>query len=927
MLTLSSAFSARATLNDTRKIILLHLYSDDESTFLKLASTSSVFDNEQYIGSIKSVSGATQKWNILDKNNVTISTPKITLIGYQTPNGYNLSSEFASASYYGRKFEIYFTYEGLSLADSLKIFSGITDDINFQNSDIIITGKTPEFPDVYISGRKLDSETQTIGSTSYSGTVYKIEKENNGETLNVIFGQHWCAPLQPYILQDTQLPLYALGDSEYSNLFTTNNGLTTQYQHNIGRTEERVMLLNEDFYVPIHKQGWTSDSELVFQTQAQSGILEAGVNLAERGKSGGHTSSQESIFLTVPTRYELVDGESMSTENIAGTSGDFEDCINQSDNSTGFVLTVDEVVDIGVTPVIPTYAWMPLNLSLRRNLKTEGYIVIEGRRISVPLTDSNDGQAYALGKYQVFVGSCYQTTGFAWPADGPPSPFIRIMHWKESYFGVDWNTPDFDDIRALGGSDVGTFTVTFLNASSTNNYNYMARVFDKVTTSASYTNIYESNNPRVGLTGTQEIWSSGEQGTEPFLDRDTVEAGDIGAAFYFYIWNCNGFGGQKDTTIHKFFCMHAGKVELKKKDKLYTSCTGVELDSSDSLLSTPQNVNDYILRRPYEYLEAILNIKVEDASFSSDWNYANINTAWESFYSGNERDYSGFVIDNPTLLPKFMKEIVTDEHFTCYRDENNDFNFKALQKTYVTGDKVGTLDYNFATSFSMSLTPTKNVIHEITELKTDFMYDIDDNNYVMNAGWRLPNTFDYEYYKFGNTYADNIFIKELIEKKHTSFTSGNDTVSYGGKIWSCNRSNTNNTPTVSGIYWTETTGGSGNAWSNSTDYVGLDEENKSLAEWYINMWANRHSICKFITDDLSYLRFQVGDVIEFSNVPNSLLGLDIKGFNGSSTYSVSVNSQTVYASFIVTEVTKSNKQVSITAMQLHDLTAYEVERI
>ena len=72
MITLSADFQTRAGLEDTRKLLVLHLYYDD-TNFLRLASTSCVIDGEQYMGAIKSIGGSTMKWNMLTNNNVTIS--------------------------------------------------------------------------------------------------------------------------------------------------------------------------------------------------------------------------------------------------------------------------------------------------------------------------------------------------------------------------------------------------------------------------------------------------------------------------------------------------------------------------------------------------------------------------------------------------------------------------------------------------------------------------------------------------------------------------------------------------------------------------------------------------------------------------------------------------------------------------------------
>ena len=917
MLTLSAAFSARADLNDTRKIMLLHIFYDD-TNYLKLATTSTTISGIQYMGAIKSIGGATMKWDITS-GTTTISTPSVTLLDYRTPDGYNLITEFVNNSYVGNKFIIYYTYEGLSLSDSLKTFEGITDELNFNKGNIIITGKTTGFPEVNINGRKVNFEYQTIGETAV-GSTYQITKALDGQILPIPFGKHWCAPAIPYVkYKESQAKYFSILDNDYSSLLTTTNPITTsKYQYNIGKSSSQVMVLNNDFYTILTEQDWTADSIVTYTLQSESGFLQTGLKLSSPN-DGGVVKNSENIFLVCPLRYQKADdvANTLTYNNISSTDAEanIQFIFDNSEHINGWTFSTSG----GGGALVELFAKAYLDSA--HNLKGDGVHVRNGRLIAIPDSDSNDGAGYLMGRFSVSVGYVWRALGVPF-SDGQGLPLIFMMHYLDSFIGTDWDNPDyFNNDFALGAGDVGTFSDGTLNSTSSKVYNFNVRNFLKES-GYLYTDVFTSPHPVIGNQGSYYLKVTGEQGGAPMLPRETLEGGRLGAGIYINIpWQQQNGSG----TIYKIYHCTAGSVEFKSADPLYVDTYGIELTSSDSLNSTPQDAGtDYILRKNYEYVEFILNEKTTNPTFSSAWDYSTISSSWNTFFS-DSRNYSGFVITEETLLSNFMKEYLKEEPFSIFKNENGTFEFKMLQKEYVTGDKVDTIDFNDATNFEMSLSPSKNIVLEIKSLKTDYMYGID--KYVQDFHWRLTDAYDYGFWKSDNTKSDNIYFKENIDKKFTSYTGPVDTCSYNSKIWGAIRTHINETPSYESKFWNEVISGSGNVWSSGTTFTGEDEEQIVIAEWYLNQNANRHRMVKYSTGNLSYLRFQVGDVVEFSNVPYSLLGINIKGFNGSSSYTSSVNGQTVYASFIITEVVKSNKEVKITAMQLHDLEAYSIERV
>jgi hypothetical protein len=75
------------------------------------------------------------------------------------------------------------------------------------------------------------------------------------------------------------------------------------------------------------------------------------------------------------------------------------------------------------------------------------------------------------------------------------------------------------------------------------------------------------------------------------------------------------------------------------------------------------------------------------------------------------------------------------------------------------------------------------------------------------------------------------------------------------------------------------------------------------------------------------MKYSIGDIVDFINVPKTLLGMNIKGFNKQTNFTSSVNGQTAYAAFIITAITKELSGVVIEVMQLHDLNGYNLERV
>lgn len=909
MITLSADFINHVNAKDTRKLIVAHLYYN-ESNYLPIATVATVIDSVQYYGVLKDMSGASQKWNIEDKNNVTINTPKLTLIDYNTPNSFSLTTEFASHSYYGRKLKVYYGYEGQTLSNMLLTFDGFIDDINYNNSNIVITGKNFAFPNVNLNGRRIDYDNQKIGTTSVPAG-YVIHKENHNKYLPIPFGKHWCAPLQPgYYSETTKETSYCIYDEDYSSLLTSDIRVTSDIrQFNIGEQTSCVFLMNEDAYIPLHQQDWYGQNDDVYTIRYNSNTFLNGISIGGLG-TNQHRRNDEKIFVTVPLRYYPRTDLSnwFWTQNCTPDSEALISGIFNNVDGTVFNLTFDDEVVVKML--------VKVTLDQEKNLRAdENSYVRSGRNICIPSTSSNNGgQGYLLGKWYIDGGNPNYTYPF------------RMYHWKNNYIPNSFDTGT-TDTRFIGGgnlsiSDEGGYEGTA----------YGARVFnDDISMGWNY-DIYDEDLADLGLQGTQLLKDDGSQGLDPFILRTTLVE-PVGGHFRILKNSNSGYPASGEINIYKCFHMTAGEVDLAQADRIFATCSGIELAASNSLMSTPQNANSYVLKRPYEYIEFLLAEKTSGINFSSDFTYSGISAKWEDFFSSN-RDGSGFVIDEEMSLDKFIADYVSNEPFTVFTTEDGTYHFKILKKTYTTDDKDGTVDYNDATEFNISLTDSKNIYAEIKSLKTDYMYDLD--SYVLDVNWRIVSgIYDYSFWNYSNTITNNQFKIDSIEKKYTSYTPVDTVVyTYNGKHYGCVKthyydgSDMGNAPGGNNNAWKELNEPIATSpWTNPGMYYGEDAEQYEIASWFLNMWANRHRVVEFSTNNLEYLKYTVGDLVEFSNVPFTLVGMNIKGFNGATNFTSTINGQTVYGLFIITQIQKSLKEVSLTAMQLHNLTSYEVERV
>ena len=316
-----------------------------------------------------------------------------------------------------------------------------------------------------------------------------------------------------------------------------------------------------------------------------------------------------------------------------------------------------------------------------------------------------------------------------------------------------------------------------------------------------------------------------------------------------------------------------------------------------------------------------------------------------------DRTGSGFVTptDDELRFDEFLTEYCKYEPFTVYKDTTGKYRFLMFPvnstsygaRAYFTGKTDGIL-YTDLDTFEMGLTDKKNLCAEVVNCMTDRVYH--DGSYVENHRWKVPSaSYSYTFWDKDNSEASNKYKLDELEKKYTSCVTPSRVAnaSDSDKGYCCLLSNAGTSiPLVRANegdikYWQELAGTSAD-WGVLTSYtasgqagswVGWDAENRDVASYWINQWCNRHRTVKFTSRKPKYWKFEVGDLIYFSAVPDTLLGLNVGGFNGTAwDTAVTVNGQSVYDRFIITAVNKSLTSIEIEAMQLHNLGQFIAER-
>lgn len=919
-LTLPAYFSKAAAANRADMVALVHLYYS-AGAYHALATHPVNIGTVQYKAIVDSIGTWGAQWNLTETNNVALNIPEVRLKEYTAPDGYSLQQLFGTTNFSGRKIEIYIGYNGGALADYLKVLKGIVDDVTFPENAVTISIRPNEIPDNEIQGAKLTFADNKIGGTTYSGVT--VPEESDQKYLPVPFGNHWNAPIILYDNDSSHAGRTSWCSEDttwYSGLNNAAAQARSRYRHNTLRTECVVYIPENDFLVPLHATGYREAATLAAGQDSRVSSIQR-ILVYEEGVSDQMFGQTALIFL--PLKFDYLnygawtygsvashDTESNIYKAFDGTASTTWQAV-AANGTTAHYIGNGSAINTGIQAYVDHY----------RNLRSDYNQCIHPLRpIHVPDYEYSSGSS---DFFMLVLGH--------WTLSNPGYlSYILLRAYKNNAIAA--------------GNEIGQAYVTQGNGTTSYNFCSAVRLNRGGDTSFHLVDLFTSSGTDfVGFvsgvgygiadTGNYAAGTPASAGEFPFIPRRALDSG-VKVEIEVH-WN--GSGSDSQTIVLRDLGLEAVKtVDFDWSQDKYTELVGIKLTAIETLYSRPSGTSGVAqVTRPHQYIETLLRAK--GGAVDADFNSAEWLKRDESFTEmfGTNRDGSGFVITQQHTLDKFLREYIKYEPYSLYRDAISQYRMPTV---YRDADSITDLAVTVITAdfkdFSdvpeFGLTPSDKIVAEIKHVKTDYVYN--NESYVNDIGFRLPSaSYSFAFWDSTNTVASNRFFLDAIEKPHTS-SPACDRVTDGGVCYGCIRSGTN-LSTANTAYWRPLAGtsaewGSPAAWSNSTYYRGTDQEPRWIATRYLNQWGNRHRTVKFKSKVASYHQIEVGDVVQFSNVPYTLLGMTIKGFNGdTSTLNVAVNGQDCFYYFNVTAVSKNLSEVTITCMQMHDLDAYTVDRI
>jgi hypothetical protein len=908
----SDNFTLLAAINSGDRITIVHIYYDDGSAYLPVATTPVVIGGVQYYGCLKGYSNIGESWQLGIDNLVTLAAPSVEVAELTDPTGFSIIKEMETKSFFGNRIDILEGYDGFALADYALIFTGKIDEPRVSSSGIVFECLTRETPDTVISGGEIDVKANKIGGRAVSSI--SMSEESDGKPLPVHFGQHWCAAGLCYEQKDTGELRFIFNDPYWSGvantLYSTPQHATAQVgirdldRFNLNQTSKRVLAEMNNRLIPIFETAF-SGSNPVFTTGHDTRIDYSSIyaNYVEFGSPDDciQCLDDESILAECPLRFVPAAGASHS---LSGTGA-----ARTGSMAYAFDGDADNYMDLeGTTGLITCTLNTRVNLWEQLAHDDIG-VPHRGRGISVPSGDvettAEFWQTLVLGRFKHLTA----------PGSGQVSIYIELER---------------SALPSIGVTRAGAYS----QSGGTQDYNFYSKLYQR-DADGSWNEI-DLSTDAIG-----PLWYNGIGDGGNYTGTDT-EISFLGAKFFErIIWEdvtfavkcaLNGTGASSgrfyDISLHPI-----EPVPLDKGGYIYTDYLGFVMpDVATNLLSRfTGDTGSQLLTCPPQYLEAILKCKCGFENFNEDeWTGA---ADWFDDFFETWRQKSGPQIIERTKLDEFLRDYLKFEPFTVFQDSSGKWRFKKFYRNLTdleAAETIHTLDYNDCDSIEFGLTPEEQIVSEIKSAKSDYIPGL--NDYAVKKHWSLwGGDYAFDFWQSENLVLSNKYALEDMELKYTSSPVVDrvvlDSVSYG-----CVKTHKNISPNTETTlrtqrhwqpltdYWTAAT-----AWDNSTIWRGEDCENRGVAETHINQWCNRHRIVKFSSSNVQYKKHEIGDYVQFVNVPDLLLGMNIKGFAGNEDDdTVAVNGQNATYAFVVLDVNKSMNSTVLTCMQYHELDAFRV---
>jgi len=918
MISLPTNFQSSIIAGEINKILYVRLYYS-ATEYTSFSSKSIDIDNNLSFGAIVNYSPSRSTWNWDGNNNVTITTPTLSIANIEIPDGYRFIDDVYDNNYLGKKCQIYIGFEAYSstVSDMVKIFDGTIDDIEFNvdANDINIVLRGQNLPKVEIQGRLVNYEKQLLGNV-FTPSLSSIDSQN--VYLPIAFGRQLFAPtvairssMEP---EDISGGYWRYVASDYYTV-SANSAITatvaaTQYTNKWffkGGNEERnlITIEDEDFYVPVMERGYNYNydpfGESLCWIQSLSGIQMITFTNSSTASLTSSLLTQERFNNVIP--YRLIYSTSALYKSLANWSytGNIAS-IFDGNNTTYFLMNMSPTatngyVEFRITTRNSFYE------NYRSNTYDNGLVLFKNRMIH---TNSNRSDAIEATVYKDETAVESNPLHYLYiehkasPTDsgGRTEQFVsntnQWVHggYQSSTNSSQWRNCSLGDYS--GGTSTGDFSGT-LKFSNSRSYNNGLDEFDE-------------QNPLY------EFWG---------ISRDSSQFN-----YYTIAWITN-YPNKNHSKYYNINWGFRGEQALDY-DNIHLATNGTTI-SIGQLLSNTASTSLY---RPYHYIELMLRYATSatHSNFSNNWLASSIDNKWENLLYTN-RDYSGFSIREKITLVDFLKEYLKYEPFTVYKNENGQYDIICLKESYESSDVQYTMNFNDCTSFELSYSDLEKVAWKINNLSTE--YNTGLNLYSNEREYKIKSTYggtpgvEYSYTYYGDD--SDRFVIDKIEKKYTS-QSKPEGVNYGGNSYYIRQphlSETGYPPSANTTNYTlaDDYDNSYLDWEAGINYSQCGSEHIAIAKYILNQFGNRHRIVKFSTPNYEAFKLQLGDIIKFSNVPYKCLGLEFSGWNGNTAtlFVDNVNGQRVYAYFMISSITKYQDRIEVECFNLHKLDNFTIE--
>lgn len=258
--------------------------------------------------------------------------------------------------------------------------------------------------------------------------------------------------------------------------------------------------------------------------------------------------------------------------------------------------------------------------------------------------------------------------------------------------------------------------------------------------------------------------------------------------------------------------------------------------------------------------------------------------SWELARSINSNIKLAFSITEDIKSKELIQNIAKSTQLFPKFNSSGDFSFSSINDTYTEPNVQ--IKQRDIIKFEFTRTPSEN-IHTLVNVK--YKKDYADGSYKKQTGY----CDGYDFFGNGENGLEVYKTHEGISSWYPNQNSETGVSGYNYNFLGLKRED--------------------NILEFKSDFIRDYASAVHLRNYIYLLNCNQHTIVK-CTLPLKYIKLEVGDVIEFDELHNS-----IKSFGEDYTKEVYRNGQKIYPYFILTSVTKSSKDIKLECMQLHEL--------